>query len=165
MSTMGCPKVLKYQFDEDLPFKISDQCCMEMKEKPLKQWEKNSNIKNKITGLTRAEGGRRSNISCILVKKDKIAFHPLAPVQPEWKDWFIKEYNVQLCKLYSEPYNFKRTGCKGCPFALDLQNQLETMEIYMPNERKQCEIIWKPVYDEYRRIGYRLKKEEQLKLF
>lgn len=26
-------------------------------------------------------------------------------------------------------------------------------------EYKQCEIIWKPVYDEYRRIGYRLKKE------
>jgi hypothetical protein len=35
----------------------------------------------------------------------------------------------------------------------------------MPEEEKQCEIIWKPVYDEYRRIGYRLKKDIQLKLF
>lgn len=30
-------------------------------------------------------------------------------------------------------------------------------------ERKQCEIIWKPVYDEYRRLGYRLKKNEKYK--
>lgn len=32
------------------------------------------------------------------------------------------------------------------------------MEKLLPNERKACEIIWKPVYDEYRRIGYRLNK-------
>ena len=35
----------------------------------------------------------------------------------------------------------------------------------MPNERKQCEYIWKPVYEEYRRLGYRLKKVEKIKLF
>lgn len=42
---------------------------------------------------------------------------------------------------------------------------LEHMELYLPAERKQCEMIWKPIYDEYRRIGYRLKQDEQLKLF
>ena len=73
--------------------------------------------------------------------------------------------DIELCSLYYEPYNFVRTGCKGCPFSLNLQNDLETMERYFPAERKQCEIIWKPVYDEYRRLGYRLKKDEQLKLF
>ena len=39
------------------------------------------------------------------------------------------------------------------------------MEIYMPNERKQCELIWKPVYEEYRRLNYRLKKYEKVRLF
>lgn len=159
------PNVLKYQFKEGVPFKISDKCCVEMKEKPLIQWKKNNGIHNDITGLTRAEGGRRSNINCILVKKNKVAFHPLAIMSTDWVDWFIKEHNIQLCKLYYPPYNFKRTGCKGCPFSLDLQEQLSLMEVYMPAERKQCEIIWKPVYEEYRRIGYRLKKEEQMKLF
>ena len=47
----------------------------------------------------------------------------------------------------------------------DLQNQLETMALYLPNEKAQCEYIWKPVYEEYRRIGYRLKGSEQGKLF
>ena len=35
------------------------------------------------------------------------------------------------------------------------------MEKFLPNERKQCETIWEPVYDEYRRIGYRLKEREK----
>ena len=30
---------------------------------------------------------------------------------------------------------------------------------FFPNERKQCEIIWEPVYDEYGRLGYRLRKD------
>lgn len=34
------------------------------------------------------------------------------------------------------------------------------MKKYLPDEYKQCEMLWKPVYDEYRRIGYRLKKKE-----
>ena len=39
----------------------------------------------------------------------------------------------------------------------DLEHQLQVMEQLLPIERKQCEVIWKPVYDEYRKIGYRLK--------
>ena len=74
---------------------------------------------------------------------------------------FLSEYNIDICDIYKPPYNFVRTGCKGCPFALNLQEELDTLEKYFPNERKQCEIIWKPVYDEYRRIGYRLKPIEE----
>lgn len=92
-------------------------------------------------------------------------FNPLFPVSEEFEEWLIEREHIKLCKLYYPPFSFKRTGCKGCPFALDLEEQLETMERCLPAERKQCEIIWKPVYDEYRRIGYRLKKDEQLKLF
>lgn len=113
-------------------------------------------------------GGVRSSINnCIITDKDGSLkkFHPLLKVSAEWGDWYIKERNIELCKLYYPPYNFERTGCKGCPFALGLQNQLEVMERLLPNERKQCEHIWKPVYDEYRRLGYRLDKNEQQKLF
>ena len=113
-------------------------------------------------------GGERASIKgCILTdKQGKIKrFHPLIKVNDEWENWLIQEKSIELCPLYKEPYNFKRTGCKGCPFSLDLQEQLEIMELYLPNERKQCEIIWKPVYDEYRRLNYRLKKNEQVKLF
>ena len=91
-------------------------------------------------------------------------FHPLIKVNDEWEKWIVEEKHIELAKVYLPPYNFKRTGCKGCPFSLDLQEQLEIMELYMPNERKQCEYIWKPVYDEYRRLNYRLKRVEKVKL-
>ena len=48
---------------------------------------------------------------------------------------------------------------------MDLQDQLNVMNNLLPNERKQCELIWKPIYEEYRRINYRLDKYEQLNLF
>ena len=79
----------------------------------------------------------------------------------EWEEWFIKEFDIKICDIYKPPYNFTRTGCKGCPFALKLQNELDTLEKFFPAERKQCEVIWKPVYEEYRRLGYRLKDERE----
>ena len=116
--------------------------------------------------MRKEEGGQRSNMNCIVTKNNEIVkFHPLSVVSEDWEEWFVNKYNIQLCELYYPPYNFKRTGCKGCPFALTLQEQLDVMEKLLPNERKQCEIIWKPVYEEYRRIGYRLKPYKQFNLF
>ena len=71
----------------------------------------------------------------------------------------VHKRNIKLCNLYYHPYNFKRTGCKGCPYSINLQEQLEVMEKYFPFEYKQCKFVWKPVYDEYIRIGYRLKNK------
>ena len=161
-----CPEILKYQFSEDFKLKVSPQCCVKMKKNTTHRFERERERTILITGMQQSEGGQREHISCTVFRDGKmVKFHPLAKVNDEWEQWFIDKYNIQLCKLYYDPYNFQRTGCKGCPFALNLQEELEVMEKYLPNERKQCEIIWKPVYDEYRRIGYRLKKDEQLKLF
>ena len=120
-----------------------------------------------ITGMMRAEGGQRMNIPCIVTAKDNTIkkFHPMAPLNEDWEKWFIETRKIKLCDLYYPPYNFDRTGCKGCPFNPDLQEQLDKMEYLLPNEKKQCEIIWKPIYDEYRRIGYRLRKYDENKLF
>ena len=163
----GCPKILKYQFDEGINLKISHFCCHKLKKEPVMKWQRENKKQIAMTGMMRSEGGQRNTLHCILTNKSGkvVEFHPLAVVDKEWEDEFIKRNNIQLCKLYYPPYNFKRTGCKGCPFSLDLQEQLEVMELYMPNERKQCEYIWKPVYDEYRRLNYRLKRVEKVKLF
>ena len=161
----GCPDKLKYQFNDDFKLNISHKCCLELKKKPAKKYVKETGRTIRITGMMKDEGGQRTTLNCILMKDDKlVAFHPLAKVDKEWEQWFIEKNNIELCKLYYPPYNFDRTGCKGCPFNFHLQESLAVMEQYLPSERKQCEMIWKPVYDEYRRIGYRLKKEEQLKL-
>lgn len=164
-SRFTCPDILKYQYDESFTLNISDRCCYEFKKKPFHEYEKESGRTIAITGMMREEGGQRNHLDCIITRNNKVVkFHPLSKVSSEWEMWYINERKIELCKLYHAPFNFKRTGCKGCPYALDLQKQLEVMQIYLPAEREQCEYIWKPVYDEYRRIGYRLKKEEQMKL-
>lgn len=166
-SRYECPKVLKYQFTDEFNLKVSPFCCMELKKKPVRKWQKENKKPINITGMQREEGGERTHIDCIMVKNGKmVKFHPLAKVTGDWENWFVKEKKIQLCKLYYEPFNFNRTGCKGCPFSLGLSEQLVAMDRYgMENERRQCEFIWQPVYEEYRRIGYRLKREEQTKLF
>lgn len=163
----SCPKKLMYQFTDENKLKISDMCCIRLKEDPLRKWQKENKKKYGIAGTMRAEGGRREKAQCLSFVGGKLKlFQPLAPITKEWEEWLIETYNIKICDIYKPPYNFVRTGCKGCPFALYLQNELDTLEKFFPNERKQCEAIWKPVYDEYRRIGYRLKKEnKQLTLF
>ena len=44
---------------------------------------------------------------------------------------------------------------------MTVQQELEKMEKYFPAERKQCEMIFGKVYDEYRRIGYRIKNKQK----
>ena len=165
-----CPTTLKPLFTEEgkLDYKVDDSCCRKMKKEPIKKWEKQSGRHIAITGMRNSEGGERASIKgCILTDKNGNVkrFHPLIKVDDQWEEWLIKEKDISLAKVYCQPLNFKRSGCKGCPFALDLQEQLELMERYMPNERKQCEAIWQPVYETYRKMNYRLKRFEKIKLF
>lgn len=167
-----CPHILEYNFTENFKIKCSELCCKKLKKDPAKKWSMENNKTITITGMRQEEGGSRATLGCIITNKDGTLqkFHPLVKVDDEWEKWFVERIESEkgnniLCELYYPPYNFHRTGCKGCPFALHLQEELDTLEKLLPNERKQCEFIWKPVYEEYRRINYRLSKIEQIKLF
>lgn len=157
----GCPKILKYQFEEGTQLKISDKCCTKLKKEPFSKWQEENNKPYKMTGERLLEGGlRASHKGCLVIDKNSKLkkFKPLNPITSEWLEWFINEYQVELCKLYDEPYNFKRTGCLGCPFNIKLQDTLDTLEKTLPLEKKKAEAIWKEVYQEYRKLNYRLKK-------
>lgn len=162
--TFLCPEKLKYQFSEDFTLKVSDKCCFKMKKEVAKVFANENSRAIAITGVRQGEGGlRKSMQGCTTFTSDKLdKFHPLFPLEDDWIDLFIKENKIELCELYYPPFNFKRTGCKGCPFSLELEKQLDTMKFLLPQEYKQCNLIWKPVYDEYRRIGYRLKDNQDL---
>lgn len=160
------PKVLKYQFNKDFKLKVSKKCCDELKKKPILEYQKQSGRKHKMLGIMVAEGGERAlKGKCQAFKNGHLSFHPLIKVSKEWEEWFIETYHIELCELYYPPYNFARTGCKGCPYSLHLEEQLAVMERLLPNEKAQCELIWQPVYKEYRRMNYRLKRNEQIDLF
>ena len=153
-----CPEQLKYNFTPAFKIKVSDKCCRKLKKEVADKWAEENNRPIKITGMRKAEGGLRTshNACTIFDEGNLLKFHPLQPIEEDFIDWYIKERNIKLCELYYPPFNFKRTGCKGCPFAVDLQSHLDIMAMLLPAERKQCEMIWGKVYNEYRRIGYRL---------
>ena len=157
-----CPEKLKYNFSPEFKIKVSDKCCHKLKKEVAEKWAKENNRSITITGVRKDEKGLRQSMQgCAVFYDDNCKqlkkFHPLFPVDDNFIDEFIRQNKIELCELYYPPYNFKRTGCKGCPYSLDLQNQLYIMAVYFPEERKQCEKIWGKVYDEYRRIGYRLE--------
>lgn len=159
-----CPQKLKYQFSEDFKIKISNRCCYKLKKEPAQKWKIENNKTITMTGMRSAEGGLRGALQgcAVFNDKDLEKFHPLQPLTEDFINEFINANNIQLCELYYPPYNFNRTGCKGCPYSLNLQEQLDIMSIFLPSEENQCEIIWKPIYDEYRRIGYRLNNQPSL---
>ena len=127
----------------------------------MKNYSKEHNRPFPIIGIMASEGGRRMKAKCLAFNGNTLkSFQPLVPLTKEWEKWFIEKYDIKICDIYKPPYNFIRTGCKGCPFAVNLQHELDTLEKFFPSERKQCEIIWRPVYDEYRRINYRLKGDK-----
>lgn len=157
-----CPEKLKYNFTPEFKIKVSDKCCYKLKKEPAEKWAKENNKTITITGMRKAEGGLRLSVQgCAVFADDKCKvlkkFHPLFSLEDWWIDEFIRQNNIELCELYYPPYNFKRTGCKGCPYSVDLQNQLDIMASYLPEERKQCELLWGKVYEEYRKKHYRLE--------
>lgn len=159
-----CPEILRYNFTPEFKIKVSDKCCRKLKKEVADKWAEENKRPIKITGMRKAEGGLRTshNACTVFDEGNLLKFHPLQPLEESFIDWFIAERKIELCELYYPPFNFKRTGCKGCPFAVDLQSQLDIMAMLLPAERKQCEMIWKPIYNEYRRIGYRLESTPTL---
>ena len=162
--TFGCPDSLRYQFTPEFKLKCSKKCCYNMKEKPLADFAKANGKKVAFIGILGDEKGGRSNAKCLSEGANgEIHFQPLTAVDSDWEQWFIETEHIELCPLYYPPYNLKRTGCKGCSMAVDLQENLDMLGLFFPAERRQCELIFGPIYDEYRRIGYRLKRKGEMK--
>lgn len=156
------PESLKFQFTPEYAktHNWSDNCCKYFKHGVLSVWENANGIYNTFTGMRKEEGGNREHISCITNGKNGKHFNVLAPVSKAWEEWFIKEYHIKLCKLYYPPYNFERTGCLCCPFSKDLKQQLEILKEFDKKTYKQAQILWKPVYEDYRKHNYRLQEEQ-----
>ena len=156
-----CPKILEYQFTPDFTLRLSDKCCYRLKKEVTLKWEKENNRSICITGIRMAEGGYRNYQSnCVIFDgKSLKKFHPLKPCTDDFVKSYLEKTKYPICNLYKEPFNFKRTGCLGCPFNIKLKTELTKLLEYSPKQAKAAYAIWKPVYNEYARLNYRIDRQ------
>lgn len=153
-----CPKKFRHQFTPDFKIKVSDMCCNKMKKKTARDYETECGLTIAITGMRASEGGQRSNLSkcAVFSQNEKLKrFSPLLVVPDSFVEWFVEKFEVELCELYKPPFNFRRTGCIGCPYALDVGKELEVLRKYDNRTFDFAINLWKPIYGEYARLGYR----------
>lgn len=142
----------KWEFLLDAPFKISDECCNELKKKPLKKFTKECGKKPMMATMA-AEGGVRKSA---YMKTGCNAFNN-GKSQPMgfWTEQDVFEYilenNLEIASVYgdivkdeNEKYTTtkeKRTGCIFCAYGISMEkspNRFERMKESHPNLHKYC---------------------------
>lgn len=140
---------------DDFDIQISNSCCDILKKKPFSQWQKENDMQGYLLGLRTGEGGVREIEA---IKRVKNGGKLCTATKGKWTikmpiiDWtdddveeFIQKYNIPLSKAYTE-YGMKRTGCMGCPYALNIAKDLEVLWNYEPQRYKASMFFLKDVY-------------------
>ena len=158
-----CPKILLPIFSQSNELKISDKCCLFLKKKPFIQYTKDTGRNISMLGMRRAENGLRQNLNCFTydTRYNITHYNAIADLSDEFIEMFIQEEQVKLAPLYLPPYNFTRTGCVGCPYAMNIQAQLETLKANLPQEYRKANALWGAVYEKYKSLNYRIKEDTE----
>lgn len=130
-------------------FNISEKCCFYNKKDVVHRYLKDNEINLDVTGLRKAEGGKRSaNIkSCFDLKQSGVfSFRPIFWFKENDKREYeeIKKITHSMCY---RKYGLKRTGCAGCPFGLNWKEELEILE---KNEPKLYQAVISVFKDSYK---------------
>lgn len=137
----------------DFDIKISNACCEEMKKKPFKRYIKAHGIRGYMTGERQAEGGARAlsfakrggNICTKINTAGLIIKNPIVDWDEEMCGEFVRRYAVPLSRAYTD-YGLQRTGCFCCPFARDIEKNLDVLRQYEPNRYKAALFYLSDVY-------------------
>jgi len=132
----------KWQYLINAPFKISDRCCYYLKKKPIKDFEKESNL-HPYLGIIAQESSRRTQE---YLKFGCNSFNAARPVSKPLSVWleqdiwnYLKSYNIPYSKIYD--MGESRTGCIFCMFGCHLEkepNRFQRMKVSHPQLYEYC---------------------------
>lgn len=156
--TANQKRLAYYIRDNDIP--VSCKCCDVSKKEPLRAYIKRAEIDLDVTGERKAEGGVRAarHKSCFETQKDGLdKFMPLWWWSDETKADFKRTEGIRYSDCY-EVYGMKRTVCCGCPFSLNIGEELRIMYQFEPDLYKACMNVFGLAYELTDRFNCRRKK-------
>ena len=115
----------KWKFLVNAPFKISEQCCDELKKKPFKIFEKKSGLRPFLGTMAVDSRLRWKNYLETGCNDFHRAKGPVSKPLGFWREediWqYIKSKKLPYCKIYD--CGAKRTGCIFCLFGIHLEEE------------------------------------------
>jgi 3'-phosphoadenosine 5'-phosphosulfate sulfotransferase (PAPS reductase)/FAD synthetase len=116
-------------------FKISNKCCLYAKKNTAHDCIEEMEADLNLVGVRKSEGGARATAykSCFSPESDRhiAEFRPIFWFKNETKEAFKKAYDIHNSDCY-EVWGLRRTGCSGCPFAKDIETEIEAVRQYEP---------------------------------
>lgn len=115
-------------------FNISNLCCKYAKKDVAHKILDEGDYDMQITGLRKAEGGVRATAykSCFDEKCGEADnYRPIWWYKDDDKKAYENFFNVIHSKCYTE-YGLERTGCAGCPYGKEFEDELAIIEKYEP---------------------------------
>ena len=133
------------------PHYISNKCCYYAKKLVAHKYKESNDIQLSITGVRKSEGGARSSAykNCFTHRQDDgqaDEFRIIFWYTNDDKEAYENQFNITHSKCYTE-YGLKRTGCAGCPFGRNLEQELEVIEKYEPKLYKAVNKIFGDSYE------------------
>jgi len=115
-------------------FKISNKCCHYAKKLVAKHYKDKQKFDLNMYGVRKAEGGARRSAykTCFSSNNEGCdEYRPIFWYLADTKNVYETHYNIQNSRCYKE-YRLKRTGCAGCPYSKNFEDELEAMRQYEP---------------------------------
>ncbi|HAH17475.1 MAG TPA: phosphoadenosine phosphosulfate reductase [Eubacterium sp.] len=146
-------------------FQVSNKCCLYAKKKVAVNCKKNGNYDLSMYGVRKAEGGARKAAykSCFSETESGCdEFRPIFWYLNENKKNYEDAYGIKHSDCYTK-YGLKRTGCAGCPYSRNFEEELEVMEKYEPKLFKAVNNIFADSYAytrKYRKFVEKMRKQK-----
>ncbi len=142
-------------------FAISAMCCDKAKKEPAHVKETSGEYDLVVTGVRRAEGGKRATTyrSCYDERTYKAdLYRPLFWWSDTDKEVYRKWFGLARSDCY-DVWGMDRTGCAGCPFGKDFERELELVQIFEPKRYRAMLAVFGKSYDYTRKfLDFRKKK-------
>jgi len=153
------PYLKQFMVKHPIPFKVSNKCCDYAKKKVSYKLIKDGKYDLDIVGIRKAEGGARASAhkSCWERKTDGCDhYYPIFWYKNFDKECYDKHFNVKHSNCYCE-YGMRRTGCAGCSYSIQLEEELDIIRTYEPKLYKAVNNIFGESYE------YTMKYKEFVK--